>query len=599
MTERIIMGNEAIALGAIAAGVKVVSGYPGTPSTEIVEALLKEKDHDVKVQWSTNEKVAMEVAAGVAYTGARAMVTMKQVGLNVASDPLMCLSYIGVEGGLVVAVADDPGPWSSQTEQDTRSFARHANLPVFDPSSPEEAYEMVQAAFELSEEFKLPVLLRPTTRVCHASSTVILKEEIKEISPSGFEKKPDWCIFPALSYVKHGELEIKQKTLSDKFDGSVFNEIISGGRKGIAVSGVSYLYVKELLKEFNLDVSLFKIGTPYPLPKGLAEKFVSSVESILVIEELDPIVEEQLLILAGGRIPIYGKNTGHTAYNGEFSFDSVKKTIFKYLGIEIEERDKVLEELPQLPVRPPVLCGGCPHRASFYAAKIATKNLKKVVYCGDIGCYTLGNAAPLNMVDTCLCMGAGITIAQGLSLAEPETKCLAFIGDSTFFHTGIPGVVNAVYENSNITIVVLDNLTTAMTGCQPHPGTGETAMGTPSKNIDIEGMLRACGVEHIYKVNPFDFKESVEVFKKAITHNEPSAVIAVAPCIALIKTPPTVHRVDENCIACLRCINELGCPAMTPDENGFVVINEPTCTDCGLCANVCPVNAIKRGDRYV
>lgn len=595
MSKRICMGNEAIALGAIAAGVKVVTGYPGTPSTEIIETFVHEKNPNVNVQWSTNEKVALEVAAGAAYAGARAMVTMKQVGLNVASDPLMCLSYIGVEGGLVVAVADDPGPWSSQTEQDTRSFARHANLPVFDPSSPEEAYEMVQEAFNLSEEFKLPVILRPTTRVCHASATVRLKDDVKQITTLGFEKRPEWCIFPSLSYVKHGELEIKQNTLSNKFDTSKFNKIFKGSRKGIAVSGVSYLYLKEVIKEFNLDLSIFKIGTPYPLPAGLAEKFVSTVDSILVIEELDPIVEEQLLILAAGRIPIFGKNTGDTPYNGEFSFEVIKKALFGYLGIENKEEPK--EELPQMPMRPPVLCGGCPHRASFYAAKIATKDFKKPIYCGDIGCYTLGNAAPLNMVDTCLCMGAGITVAQGLALAEPGTKCLAFIGDSTFFHTGIPGVINAVYNNTDITIVVLDNRTTAMTGCQPHPGTGKTAMGEPAKALDIEAILRACGVEEIYTVNPFDYSESVEVFKKAVSFNGPSAVIAKAPCITLIKMPPTVHRVNESCIGCLNCINELGCPAMTPNEKGFVVINESTCTDCGLCANVCPVDAIQRGER--
>lgn len=595
MSKRICMGNEAIALGAIAAGVKVVTGYPGTPSTEIIETIINEKNSNVNVQWSTNEKVALEVAAGAAYAGERALVTMKQVGLNVASDPLMCLSYIGVEGGLVIAVADDPGPWSSQTEQDTRSFARHANLPVFDPSSPEEAYEMTQKAFDLSEEFKLPVIMRPTTRVCHASATVTLKNDVKRVTALGFEKRPEWCIFPSLAYKKHGELEIKQHSLSNKFDTLEFNKIFSGSKKGVAVSGVSYLYFKEVIKEFNLDVTLFKVGTPYPLPAGLAEKFISTVDSVLVIEELDPIVEEQLLILAAGRIPIYGKNTGNTPYNGEFSFDVIKKALFEYLGIE--NKEEFNDELPELPMRPPVLCGGCPHRASFYAAKIATKQLKKAIYCGDIGCYTLGNAAPLNMVDTCLCMGAGITIAQGLALAEPGVKCLAFIGDSTFFHTGIPGVINAVYNNTDITIVVLDNRTTAMTGCQPHPGTGKTAMGEPAKALNIEAILRACGIEEIQTVNPFNYSESVDVFKKAVAFNGPSAVIAVAPCIALIKMPSTVHRVDENCIGCLNCINELGCPAMTPDENGFVVINEATCTDCALCANVCPVGAIKRGER--
>lgn len=596
MSDRICMGNEAIALGAAAAGVKVVTGYPGTPSTEIIETFINEKKPDINVQWSTNEKTALEVAAGAAYTGARSMVTMKQVGLNVASDPLMSLAYIGVEGGMVVTVADDPGPWSSQTEQDTRGFAKHANLPVFDPASPEEAYEMVRAAFDLSEEFKLPVFLRPTTRVCHASATVKLREDNEPRTVKGFEKRPEWCIFPPLAYKRHGEIELKQKELSDKFSSmEEFNFVIKGGRKGVAVSGISYLYAKEIIKEYGLDISILKLGTPYPLPEKLASDFMHHLDSVLVIEELDPVIEEQMLILSAGQTPILGKRTGHLPYNGEYGYECVKKAIFKFMRIEPKKTEE--PAMPQLPMRPPVLCAGCPHRASFYAAKTATKYLDKAVYCGDIGCYTLGNAAPLNMTDTCLCMGGGITIAQGLTLAEPGVKCIAFVGDSTFFHTGIPGVINAVYQNTDITIAVLDNHTTAMTGQQPHPGTGMTAMGKPAKALDIETMLRACGVEEIYTVNPFDYDETVEAFKKAVEFNGPSAVITKAPCIAQIKKPATVHRVNENCIGCLKCVRLLGCPAITPDENGKAVINESLCTDCALCTHVCPVGAIKRGER--
>lgn len=597
MANRVCMGNEAIALGAIRAGVSVVSGYPGTPSTEIIETLIHERDPNVNVQWSTNEKVALEVAAGAAYAGARSMVTMKQVGLNVAADPLMSLAYIGVNGGMVVAVADDPGPWSSQTEQDTRHFAKYANLPVFDPSSPEEAYDMVQAAFELSEEFKLPVFLRPTTRVCHASATVNIGETYDAKTISGFDKKPEWCIFPALSYKKHGEIEIKQVALSDKFSSIKFNRIDFGDKKGIAASGISYLYVKEVIDEFELDVTLFKIGTPYPLPEKKAEDFLMHVDCVLVVEELDPVVEEQLLIQSAGRKPVLGKRTGNLPWNGEYSYEIVKKAIFKYLGIE--NKENVVSDIPQLPTRPPVLCAGCPHRASFYEVKVATRDVKKVIYCGDIGCYTLGNAAPLNMVDTCLCMGAGITIAQGLALAEPETKCVAFIGDSTFFHTGIPGIINAVYQNTDITLVILDNHTTAMTGHQPHPGTGLTAMGATAKKLDIETILRACGVEHIAVVNPFNYEGSVNAFKRAVEFVGPSVVITKAPCIVQMKRPDKVHRVNELCIGCLKCIKQLGCPAMSPDARGRVIINESLCTDCSLCSNVCPAGAIKRCDRNV
>jgi len=596
MGNRVCMGNEAIALGAINAGVRIVAGYPGTPSTEIIETVVREKNPNVNVQWSTNEKVALEVAAGAAYAGARAMVTMKQVGLNVASDPLMSLAYIGVNGGLVLAVADDPGPWSSQTEQDTRGFAKNANLPVFDPSSPEEAYEMVGEAFDLSELFQLPVFVRPTTRVCHASATVKIGDAPKTLPPvSGFERKPEWCIFPALSYRKHGEIERKQYELSEKFSSSKFNKIEGSGRRGVAVSGISYLYAKEVIDEYKLGVTLYKVGTPYPMPEKKTEEFLRKVDSVLVIEELDPIVEEAILLQAAGRMPVFGKRTGHTPCNGEFSYEIVKQVLFDYL--EIDNVQPVLPEIPQLPVRPPVLCAGCPHRASFYAAKVAMKDEKKPIYCGDIGCYTLGNAAPLHTTDTCLCMGAGITVAQGLQLAEPGTKCLAFIGDSTFFASGITGVINAVYQNIDITIIVLDNHTTAMTGHQPHPGTGVTAMGVQTKALDIEKILNACGVEKIYSVNPFDFDATVKAIKKAADFKGPSAVITKAPCIFKMEKSARTHRVDaKKCIGCLKCINEIGCPAMTP-EDGKVVINESLCTDCALCAKVCPVGAIKEAAR--
>ena len=596
MKKKVCMGNEAIALGALAAGITVAAGYPGTPSTEIIETLTAVKAPGVKVQWAPNEKAALEVAAGAAYAGARSLCTMKQVGLNVASDPLMSLAYIGVKGGMVLAVADDPGPWSSQTEQDTRGFAKHANLPVFDPCSPEEAYEMVQAAFDFSEAFELPVLLRPTTRVCHASAETEIAETTAPRRPSGFVKRPEWCIFPALSYRRHGELEIKQHEMAKAFDSLPFNSIEKHGksRLGIAVSGVSYLYLKEALGETDSEVTVFKIGNPYPLPEALTEEFLSSVDSVLVIEELDPIVEEQLLIASNGRGTVRGKRSGEMPWNGEYSYELVKKALLNFTGQD--DRQASLPELPQLPVRPPVLCAGCPHRASFYEAKIATKDFKKAVYCGDIGCYTLGNAAPLNMVDTCLCMGAGITIAQGIKLAEPDTKCLAFIGDSTFFHTGLPGIINAVYQGTDITVIILDNRTTAMTGHQPHPGTGRRALGEEAVALDIETLLKACGVEHISTVNPFDYDKSVKAIKEAVNFEGPSAVIAKAPCIANIKKPSTVHRVAASCIKCGRCIKEIGCPAITPDEAGCARINASLCTDCGLCANLCPVGAIERGE---
>ena len=590
MSKRVCMGNEAIALGAARAGVSVVSGYPGTPSTEIIETLIREKIPGIEVQWSTNEKTALEVAAGAAYSGIRSMVTMKQVGLNVAADPLMSLSYVGVEGGMVVVVADDPGPWSSQTEQDTRHFAKYANLPVFDPSSPEEAYEMVSYAFGLSEEFRLPVFLRPTTRVCHASATVDLADVPAPKPASGFVKRSDWIIFPALSYRKHGELEQKQKLISEKLGTLPFNRVIKGGRIGIAVSGISYLYLMEVIKEFGLDLTVFKVGTPYPIPAEPAEEFLSLVDRVMVIEELDPVIEEQLLLLSAGKKEILGKMTAHLPCNGEYGFELIRDTVLKFAGVKGE--DPLMAEIPVLPVRPPVLCAGCPHRASFYAAKTAAKNFEKTVYCGDIGCYTLGNAAPLNTVDTCLCMGAGITIAQGITLAEKETKCIAFIGDSTFFHTGIPGIINAVYNETDITVIILDNSTTAMTGHQPHPGTGRTMMGHAHEKVHIDKVLAGCNVGCIKKANPLHLEEAVAAVTEAVNYQGVSVVIFEEPCIALAKPRPRLQVTAQQCVGCQRCIKEIGCPAISLTEDGKAVIDQNLCYGCDLCRQICPVKAI-------
>ncbi len=589
--KELMIGNEVIAFGAINAGVNVVTGYPGTPSTEVLETIAKNNTGDIYVEWSVNEKVALEVAAGASYAGARSLVTMKQVGLNVASDSLMSLSYIGVKGGMVVLVADDPGPISSQTEQDTRHFARFSNLPVFDPSSPEEAYDMIKAAFELSEQLELPVLFRPTTRVCHSSVTMklsVLRAVNKNIS---FEKSTRWVIFPSLSYKKHILLEELQDKISDIFSASEFNAVTGKGRKGIAASGIAYLYVQECLSSLKCDIKLLKVSTPYPFPKKLAHSFINELDELLVVEELDPVIEESFLELAancGGKPAIYGKKTKSLPFAGEYSFEIVKSAIIKFLGME-ENITQDPIPMPQFPIRPAVLCAGCPHRASFYAVKNALKK-QKAVFTGDIGCYTLGNAKPLDMVDTCLCMGAGITIAQGLQHTAPDTKHIAFIGDSTFFHTGIPGIINAVYNQSDITIAVLDNSTTAMTGNQPHPGTGKTMMKNISGKIDIHNLLAACGVKHISKVNPFEQKKAVEAVRNAVNYMGVSAVIFEAPCISLVK-PSKKQKVKENCTSCGRCIKEIGCPAICT-SNGKVVIENSLCYGCTLCSQICNIYAI-------
>jgi len=594
--KKLLMGNEAIAFGAIKAGVSFVCGYPGTPSTEVLETISKNnKDFEINVQWSINEKVALEVGAGASYAGARTMVTMKQVGLNVASDPLMCLSYIGIKGGMVVLIADDPGPISSQTEQDTRHFAKYANLPVLDPTTPEEAFEMVQYAFELSEKIGLPVILRPTTRICHACSSIEIGDECVIHTPEGFIKDSKWVIFPRLAYLNHIEIEKKQAIISDIFSQLRFNEITGQGELAVVSSGVSYSYAKEAIVDLGINVKLFKVGTTYPFPEKLALKLIKSVKKCLVLEELDPVIEEELVAICGREnllCEILGKRSGNAPLAGEFSVEIAKSAIAKFVGVEYSAPNSVPEI--DLPIRPPVLCAGCPHRASFYAVKMALKG-KKSVFSGDIGCYTLGNAKPLDMVDTCLCMGAGITVAQGLHIVEPDTKNIAFIGDSTFFASGITGVINALYNQTDITIVVLDNSTTAMTGHQPHPGTGINLMKYPTEIIDIKAVLVGCGVKSIQTINPLDFEKSVEAVRIATDFKGVSVIIFKSPCIAIVK-PNTVFKINEKCIKCKKCIREIGCPAIRFNSEK-VEIDKSLCTGCGLCSNICPVGAIVREEK--
>ena len=506
MAEKFLMGNEAIALGALDAGVGFVSGYPGTPSTEVLETVAKYNDGSVYVEWSVNEKSAMEAAAGAAYAGARAMVTMKQVGLNVASDPLMSLAYVGVQGGMVVLVADDPGPISSQTEQDTRTFAMFSKLPVFDPSSPEEAYEMVGAAFALSEAYRTPVLLRSTTRVCHGCATVHVQDAHAVRPASGFVKDTQrWVIFPRTSFLNHQKIEARNPVLGNELGKTKFNFVAHAGtgRRGIATHGINYAYTAEALGLLSAEAPVLKVGTPFPLPEERMVDFLRSVDEVLCVEELDPVLERALLFLCGKHhLPtvVRGKLSGDMPTAGENTVESVEKALSAYLNVPLPAGAQ-REAPPPLPVRPPVLCAGCPHRGSFYAVKVAMKG-RKAVFSGDIGCYTLGNAMPLDMVDTCLCMGAGVTIAQGLHRVEPDAVNFAFIGDSTFFHTGIPGVVNAVYNEHDIVLIILDNSTTAMTGHQPHPGTGKTMMGDVSQKVSIEKILRAVGVTCVQKADP-------------------------------------------------------------------------------------------------
>ena len=625
MHREFLMGNEAIALGALAAGVNFVSGYPGTPSTEVLETVASRNPGHVHVEWSVNEKAALEAAAGAAYAGARTMVTMKQVGLNVASDPLMSLEYIGVKGGMVIMVADDPGPISSQTEQDTRSFASFSKVPVFDPSSVEEAYDMIQEAFAFSEEWKTPVFFRATTRIDHGYESIEVKDpsEYEIHKAEGFVKDPSkWVIFPALSVRSHARIEERNAGLSvslsdyrrnfilpacgayagdempsdrtregegfvpsagrdNEFRPSAGTEAQTGGgrlRKGIATHGISYLYTLDVLGEES-HPRLLRVAVPFPFPEKLAADFLRDLDEVLCIEELDPVIEREL------------KRTGDIAPSGENTVDSVAVALAEFLGdASLRTTAAELPELPPLPVRPPVLCAGCPHRASFYAVKQAMKG-RKTFYGGDIGCYTLGNAAPLDMCDTCLCMGAGINIAQGIWRTEPDTKCFAFVGDSTFFASGITGVVNAVYNQADLTLIVLDNSTTAMTGHQPHPGTGRTMMGQVVEKVSIERILEAIGLTAVEIVNPLDLREAVQTVRRTADLPGVKAIIFRSPCIALGKAAAASAVQKDLCIGCKKCIRELGCPALMYEDNK-ARIDTSQCTGCMLCAQVCPAGAI-------
>ena len=619
MHKEFLMGNEAIALGALAAGVNLVSSYPGTASTEVLETIAKRNPGNVYVEWSINEKAGMEVAAGAAYAGARALVTMKQVGLNVASDPLMSLEYIGVKGGMVVLVADDPGPISSQTEQDTRTFGMFSKVPVFDPASVAEAYEMIQEAFDFSEKYGTPVFFRATTRVDHGYEAVEVKDpaEYYVNKPEGFVKDPSrWVIFPRLSVRNHALIEKRNADLKSVFSEYHCNKILwekdsAKCRRGIATQGVNFMYTLDSLHDENTRV--MRVATPFPFPEKLAREFLAGLDEVLCIEELDPVIERALTYVCGKYsldVRICGKLTGDIPPSGENSMEIVKGALAEFLKYNetdttVEEAEQAAEtkeepaaELPQppaLPVRPPVLCAGCPHRASFYAVKAAMRG-KKTIYCGDIGCYTLGNAAPLDMCDTCLCMGAGIGIAQGVGHIEPDTKCFAFVGDSTFFASGITGTVNAFYNQADMTLVVLDNSTTAMTGHQPHPGTGRTVMGQVVEKVSIEKVLKAIGLKVVETVDPLDYALSVETVKRVADEPGVKAIIFKSPCIAVSKPKGRSHVDPDKCIACGKCIRELGCPALILDENGKKAkIDTSVCTGCTLCEQLCPVKAISGG----
>lgn len=568
---KFLSGNEAVARGAYEAGCRVASAYPGTPSSEILENIAKYKDK-IYCEWSTNEKVAVEVASGAVFAGARSLVAMKHVGLNVAADPLFSMGYIGATGGFVIVSADDPGMHSSQNEQDNRNYARAAKIAMLEPSDSEEARVLTKLGFDISEEFDTPVLLRLTTRISHSYGIVNIDER-KEHPPKGYKKDiKKRLILPAHARLRHKFVEERLNRLKSYSNKFPLNRIEWGNRNmGIITSGISYQYVKEVFPE----VSVLKLTLAWPLPDKIIREFAEGVKEIFIIEENDPFLETEIKAMG---IKVIGKEK--VPPTGEFD-PYILKRAFGF--------SKEIRPTTDIPSRPPVLCAGCPHRGVFYCI-----SKLKLIATGDIGCYTLGALPPLNAMDTCVCMGASIGNAFGLELAlgdEIRNKIVAVIGDSTFFHSGITGLIDIVYNNGTSTIIIVDNSTTAMTGHQEHPGTGRTLMGEESRAILLEDIARACGVEHVYVIDPYDLKKTEEVIKREIKRLEPSVIIARRPCALKVKPNPPLEVVPEKCTGCKLCI-KLGCPAIYIKDNK-AVIDKFLCTGCNMCIEVCPKEAIE------
>lgn len=603
----LLLGNEAIARGAIEAGLELASTYPGTPSSEIGDSLcLAAKKGKFYFEYCTNEKVAMEVAGAAAVANARSLVAMKHVGLNVASDAFMTLNYIGVRGGLVIVSADDPGCWSSQNEQDNRIFALLGDTIMFEPADPQEAKDMTVAAFELSEKLEQPILLRVTTRVSHTRAGVKLGPIRPPRNNPNFERDPlRFVTIPAVARKRHPILIEKIKQATEISEKSEWNQIHGKGKIGVITSGVSFNYVMEAIVALKVKAEVFKIGMSYPLPKKKIQKFIASKEKVVIVEELKPYIEYHARAYAqeaGIVIPILGKSQGYFSEIGELTPRKVTKGIARALGREVPAHyikiDEELSEPPsELPPRPPILCSGCPHRATFY--EVATATGRKGIYPTDIGCYTLAIQPPLELADLLLCMGSSIGTACGLT-AILDKPIIGAIGDSTFFHSGMTGLVNAVYNQHPVKIIVVDNETTAMTGHQPHPGTGITGMGVEGKPISIEEVVRGIGVPYVKTIDPLQVKESIQTIREAVAFDGPAVVISRSPC-ALIerarkrreKEPLIPYEVDpEVCQGCRVCTDKLGCAA-TIWEGEHASIDLALCSGCGVCAKICPYKAIR------
>lgn len=578
MAKKLMMGNEAVARGAYEAGVRVVSSYPGTPSTEITENIVKYDE--IYVEWAPNEKVAAEVAIGASIAGAKSMACMKHVGMNVMADAMFTVSYIGANGGLVFCVADDPGMHSSQNEQDSRHYAKASKIPMLEPADSSECKEYTKLAYSISEEFDTPVILRLSTRISH-SQGLVEELERKDDTLKPYEKNiAKNVMMPANAIKRHVEVEKRTLNLIDYAENSGINVIEDNNKKiGVITSGISYMYAKEALGD---NANFLKLGMVFPLPEKLIREFASKCEEIYVIEELDPFFEEYIKSLG---IDVKGKEL--FTLLGEYTPTMIKS---KILNIPASEFDAPEETVPQ---RPPVLCPGCPHRGTFYVL-----NKLGLTVSGDIGCYTLGAVAPLSSVDTTICMGASVSAAHGMAKARGEEfnkKLVSVIGDSTFIHSGITGLIDIVYNKGNNTVIILDNSITGMTGHQDNPTTGYTIRKEPTKQVDLLALCKAIGIESVVVADPFDIKEFERVVKEETAKDEPSVIIAQRPC-ALLKTVKYSGKckITDKCKKCKLCM-KLGCPAISVKE-GKVVIDTTQCNGCGLCTNVCPFGAIEKED---
>lgn len=572
MNRQLLLGDEAVARGAWEAGCRVAAAYPGTPSTEILEALARYRE--VYCEWSVNEKVALEVALGAALAGVRSLAAMKHVGLNVAADPLFSAAYIGVNAGLVVVTADDPGLHSSQNEQDNRWYGVAAKLPVLCPADSEEAKEFTRLGFEISEKFDIPVLIRLTTRVAHSSSIVNLGDRTEK-SPKGYQKQlPKTTLLPGFARLRHIDLENRLVRLKEYAEKSPLNRMEMGNTEiGILCDGVAYQYAREVFPE----ASILKLGMVYPFPARLVLEFAEKVKQLLVIEEVDPFIELQTRALG---LNVKGKDI--LPRYGELNPGIIRRAFFNNFSPPQPEED--------IPARPPALCPGCPHLGLFYALQ-----KQKVIIAGDIGCYTLGALPPHSAMDTCIDMGASITFAHGadkaLGESDPRPR-IAVIGDSTFFHSGITGLLNTTYNHSNVITIITDNRTTGMTGHQDHPGTGKTLKGETTKAIDLDLLCRACGAEQVVHVDPYHPRETRKVINELLKEKKSSVVISQRPCALIAGRTGETKKVDpDRCTGCKTCLN-LGCPAISFAEDKAVII-ATSCTGCGMCVEICPRGAIE------